>query len=73
VHYLSQHIAQEGTVATLAGVQPVLAALTRIENGSADPADLMPWATAGTCASACNPNWIAMACRICGPIRRRLR
>jgi len=39
VHYLSQHIAQEGTVAALAGVQPVLAALTRIENGSADPAD----------------------------------
>jgi ATPase subunit of ABC transporter with duplicated ATPase domains len=39
VHYLSQHIAQEGTVAALAGVQPVLAALARIENGSADPAD----------------------------------
>lgn len=39
VHYLAQHTAQEGTVAALAGVQPVLAALTRIENGSADPAD----------------------------------
>jgi len=39
VHYLSQQITQEGTVAALAGVQPVLAALTRIENGSADPAD----------------------------------
>jgi ATPase subunit of ABC transporter with duplicated ATPase domains len=39
VHYLPQQIAQEGTVAALAGVQPVLAALTRIENGSADPAD----------------------------------
>ncbi|RZT08174.1 ATPase components of ABC transporters with duplicated ATPase domains [Duganella sp. CF402] len=38
-HYLSQHIAQEGTVAALAGVQTVLAALARIENGSADPAD----------------------------------
>jgi ATPase subunit of ABC transporter with duplicated ATPase domains len=39
VYYLSQQIAQEGTVAALAGVQPVLAALARIENGSADPAD----------------------------------
>lgn len=39
VHYLSQHIAQEGTVAALAGVQPMLAALEQIENGSADPAD----------------------------------
>lgn len=39
VHYLSQHIALEGTVAALAGVQPVLAALACIENGSADPAD----------------------------------
>lgn len=39
VHYLQQHIAQEGTVAALAGVQPVLAALARIESGSADPAD----------------------------------
>jgi ATPase subunit of ABC transporter with duplicated ATPase domains len=38
-HYLSQQISQEGTVATLAGVQPVLAALARIESGSADPAD----------------------------------
>ncbi|MYM23520.1 ATP-binding cassette domain-containing protein [Duganella sp. FT135W] len=39
VHYLSQHIAQEGTVAALAGVQNVLSALARIENGSADPVD----------------------------------
>jgi len=39
VHYLSQHLAQEGTVAALAGVQAMSAALERIENGSADPAD----------------------------------
>lgn len=39
VHYLSQHIAPRGTVATLAGVQAVIHALARIENGSADPAD----------------------------------
>ncbi|NVM78121.1 ATPase subunit of ABC transporter with duplicated ATPase domains [Duganella sp. SG902] len=39
VHYLSQHIAEEGTVASLAGVHATLAALERIENGSADPAD----------------------------------
>jgi ATPase subunit of ABC transporter with duplicated ATPase domains len=39
VHYLSQQISQHGTVATLAGVDAPLAALRRIENGSADPAD----------------------------------
>jgi ATPase subunit of ABC transporter with duplicated ATPase domains len=39
MHYLSQHIEQQGTVAVLAGVQPVLAALERIENGSTDPVD----------------------------------
>lgn len=39
VHYLSQQIAQHGTVATLAGADATLAALQRIENGSADPAD----------------------------------
>lgn len=39
VHYLSQHIAKEGTVASLAGVYATLSALGRIENGSADPAD----------------------------------
>lgn len=39
VHYLAQLTAQQGTVAGLAGVQPVLAALQRIEHGSADPAD----------------------------------
>ena len=39
VHYLPQNVAQEGTVATLAGVHATLAALERIENGSADPAD----------------------------------
>ena len=39
VHYLSQHLAPQGTVATLAGVQPVFDALARIENGSVDPAD----------------------------------
>src|SRR6218665_2493122 len=39
VHYLSQHLAPQGTVAALAGVQPVLDALARIESGSADPAD----------------------------------
>ncbi|MTV40432.1 ABC-F family ATP-binding cassette domain-containing protein [Duganella radicis] len=39
LHYLSQYISQEGTVASLAGVHSTLAALARIENGSADPAD----------------------------------
>ena len=39
VHYLSQQIAQHGTVAALAGVQQTLDALARIENGSADPVD----------------------------------
>lgn len=39
VHYLSQQVAPVGTVATLAGAQPVIAALERIENGSAEAAD----------------------------------
>ncbi|WP_343728321.1 ABC-F family ATP-binding cassette domain-containing protein [Duganella sp.] len=39
VHYLSQHIAQQGSVAALAGVQGTLSALERIANGSVDPAD----------------------------------
>ena len=41
VHYLAQQTAAPtgATVADLAGVQPVLAALQRIEAGSADPAD----------------------------------
>jgi len=39
VYYLSQHIAPQGTVAALAGVQPVTEALARIESGSADPVD----------------------------------
>lgn len=39
MHYLSQYLAPQGTVAALTGVQPVLDALARIESGSADPAD----------------------------------
>ncbi|MEH6435413.1 ATP-binding cassette domain-containing protein [Massilia sp. DD77] len=41
VYYLSQHAGQADscTVAELAGAGPVLAALERIESGSADPAD----------------------------------
>jgi ATPase subunit of ABC transporter with duplicated ATPase domains len=39
VHYLRQQLAQDGTVASLAGVQTALAALARIENGSAEAAD----------------------------------
>lgn len=39
VHYLAQQVAPEVTVAGLAGVAGVLAALQRIENGSVDPAD----------------------------------
>jgi len=39
VYYLAQQIAPAATVAELAGVQPALAALRRIEHGSADPAD----------------------------------
>jgi ATPase subunit of ABC transporter with duplicated ATPase domains len=39
VHYLAQQITQHATVAALAGVQPVLQALQRIECGSADAAD----------------------------------
>jgi ATPase subunit of ABC transporter with duplicated ATPase domains len=41
VYYLSQQISNDGdaTVAQLAGVRPVVAALARIEAGSSDPAD----------------------------------
>jgi len=40
VHYLSQQIEQaSGTVARLAGVQPVFDALARIDGGGIDPAD----------------------------------
>ena len=41
VHYLSQQISSDGaaTVAQLAGVQPVLRALARIESGGSDPSD----------------------------------
>lgn len=41
VHYLGQQIAPsaDATVASLAGVQPALCALQRIEAGSTDPAD----------------------------------
>ncbi|SHN25068.1 ATPase components of ABC transporters with duplicated ATPase domains [Duganella sacchari] len=39
VHYLSQQLERQGSVATLAGVQPVLAALARIQEGSIDAAD----------------------------------
>jgi ATPase subunit of ABC transporter with duplicated ATPase domains len=40
-YYLSQQISNDGdvTVAQLAGVQPVMAALARIEAGGSDPAD----------------------------------